>query len=296
MKTNKKVISAVLAMVIAVVSSCLAFAGDKTGQANSNNITTYQKTTVFSNGIFKSNTVINGKVVSAVEYPCGTVVNKSKINTPYQPKKGDKVISYQPLIDVKELRQHIDTEVESIKTEANEKIRLALSDIPGYVGEPITQKTFTEETLTTTKKVITESTTETTTNSKFETSSNAEPSDYVKKVVELTNAERAKYGLQPLILSDALCKAAQEHAKDMSLNNYFSHTSLDGRTMSDRINKYLNNYNYAGENIAYGYESPESVVQGWMNSEGHKANILEPNFKYIGVGYSDSYWVQDFSG
>ena len=82
----------------------------------------------------------------------------------------------------------------------------------------------------------------------------------------------------------------------MSSKNYFSHISQDGRTMLDRINKYLSDYTYAGENIAFGYDSPESVVQCWMSSEGHKANILQSNFKYIGVGYSESYWVQDFSG
>lgn len=296
MKINKKTISAVLAMVIAVISSCMTFACDKTEQSSSNNITTYQKTTVFSDGIFKSNTIINGSLVLEVKYPCGTVVNDSKNNTFYRPKKNDKIISYKPLIDVNKLSQQINTEVESIKAEVNAKVREALSDILGYISESITQKEFTETTQATTKKEDIESTTEATTISVIEIDRNVNYSEFVKKVVELTNEERAKYGLQPLVLSDSLCKAAQEHANDMSSKNYFSHTSQDGRTVPDRIKKYISNYNYAGENIAYGYESPESVVQCWMNSKGHKANILEPNFMYIGVGYSDSYWVQDFSG
>ena len=121
-------------------------------------------------------------------------------------------------------------------------------------------------------------------------------SEYIIKVIELTNAERAKYKLLPLKLSDALCKSAQEHADDMYINNYFSHVSQDGRTMSDRIAKYCLSYNYKGENIAMGYSSPETVVEGWMNSDGHKANILNTNYTEIGIGYNNGYWVQNFGG
>lgn len=287
MKTNKKAISFVLAMVITVISSCITFAGD--------NITTYQKTTVCSDGIFKSNTIINGKVISSVEYPYETSANKSDFNKTYHPEKDDKVISYQPLMNVKELREQICTEIENIRAEVNERVKSALSNIPIYAYEPAPENETAETTQAATKETA-EITTETTTNSIIDEGSDIDYSDFVKKVVELTNAERAKYGLQSLELSDALCNAAQGHAEDMNSKNYFSHTSQDGRTVSDRIDKYLSNYSCVGENIAYGYKSPESVVQGWMNSEGHRANILEPKFKYIGIGYDSDYWVQDFSG
>lgn len=121
-------------------------------------------------------------------------------------------------------------------------------------------------------------------------------SEYVEKVIELTNIERTKYNLQPLKLSDSLCKSAQEHADDMYTNNYFSHVSQDGRTMSDRIEKYTSSYGYKGENIALGYSTPEEVVKGWMSSEGHRANILNKNYTDIGVGYNNGYWVQNFGG
>jgi len=121
-------------------------------------------------------------------------------------------------------------------------------------------------------------------------------SEYITKVIELTNTERSKYNLPPLKLSNSLCKSAQEHADDMYINNYFSHTSKDGRTMSDRIEKYSSSYGYKGENIAFGYDSPEAVVNGWLNSDGHRANILNKNYTDIGVGYSNGYWVQNFGG
>ena len=82
----------------------------------------------------------------------------------------------------------------------------------------------------------------------------------------------------------------------MYTNNYFSHVSQDGRTMSDRIEKYTSSYGYKGENIALGYSTPEEVVKGWMSSEGHRANILNKNYTDIGVGYNNGYWVQNFGG
>lgn len=115
-------------------------------------------------------------------------------------------------------------------------------------------------------------------------------------MLELTNAERAKCNLLPLKLSEALCKSAQDHCDDMYEKNYFDHTSPDGKTMSDRIEKYSSAYGYKGENIAWGYDTPEAVVNGWMNSEGHRSNILNENYTDIGIGYNNGYWVQNFGG
>lgn len=128
------------------------------------------------------------------------------------------------------------------------------------------------------------------------TSAPAQYSEYITRVIELTNARREQYGVPALKLSDALCKSAQGHADDMYTNNYFSHVSQDGRTLRDRIEKFSTNYNCMGENIAMGYETPESVVEGWMNSEGHRENILNASYTEIGVGYNNGYWVQNFGG
>jgi uncharacterized protein YkwD len=114
-------------------------------------------------------------------------------------------------------------------------------------------------------------------------------------VVKLTNKARVAKGCKPLKRSPKLHKAAQRHAEDMAAKDYFSHTSLDGRQWFERI-RAVGYKNPAGENIAYGFDTASSVVKGWMNSPGHKRNILDCKFKTIGIGFTadGDYWVQDF--
>jgi uncharacterized protein YkwD len=108
----------------------------------------------------------------------------------------------------------------------------------------------------------------------------------------------------PLYMDPNLHLSARGHSEDMAINGYFSHTSLDGRTFDQRIR----NAGYAGafplgENIAGGYTSPASVVNGWMASTGHCTNIMNANFRAIGVGHIYRlgspfihYWTQNFGG
>jgi len=123
-------------------------------------------------------------------------------------------------------------------------------------------------------------------------------SAFEQKVVDLTNQERAKNGLPALKVDINLSKMAHEKARDMSANNYFSHTSPTYGSPFDMMEKFGITYNYAGENIAKGQQTPQEVVNAWMNSEGHRKNILSPNYNYIGVGYvaQDNDWVQEFIG
>lgn len=123
-------------------------------------------------------------------------------------------------------------------------------------------------------------------------------SAYEQKVVDLTNQERSKNGLAALKVDTALSKVAREKSLDMSKNGYFSHTSPTYGSPFDMMKQFGISYQYAGENIAMGQRTPEEVVQAWMNSEGHRKNILSANFNYIGVGYVESgnYWTQMFIG
>lgn len=123
-------------------------------------------------------------------------------------------------------------------------------------------------------------------------------SAYEQKVVDLTNQERAKNGLRALKVDVTLSKMAHEKSRDMSANSYFSHTSPTYGSPFDMMKKYGITYRYAGENIAMGQRTPEEVVKAWMNSEGHRKNILSPNYNYIGVGYvaESNYWTQEFIG
>lgn len=119
---------------------------------------------------------------------------------------------------------------------------------------------------------------------------------FEKEVVKLTNAERTKAGLSPLQTDDKLMAAAREKSQDMQSNNYFSHTSPTFGSPFDRMKALGIAYKSAGENIAQGQRSPQEVVQAWMDSPGHRANILNGKFTHIGVGYvkSGNYWTQQF--
>lgn len=125
---------------------------------------------------------------------------------------------------------------------------------------------------------------------------------FEQQVLELTNAIRAEAGLPALRFDAALSAAADKHSQDMAEKNYFSHTQPDGDRLSDRVHDEGYNYSRVGENIAAGYTTPEAVVQGWMNSSGHRANILNPGYEEIGVGYHEDqgsdvythYWTQVF--
>ncbi|WP_433497677.1 CAP domain-containing protein [Sphaerimonospora sp. CA-214678] len=117
------------------------------------------------------------------------------------------------------------------------------------------------------------------------------------EVVRLTNAERAKAGCAPLKHDAKLHAAAYAHTADMSAKNYFSHTSQDGRSFADRIKAAGYSYGAIAENIAKGYQTPEAVVQGWMNSPGHRTNMLNCSYTDIGVGHVKAggpYWTQNF--
>ena len=131
--------------------------------------------------------------------------------------------------------------------------------------------------------------------------SESQPSqDYARRVLELVNAERAKQGLSPLQWHDGLANIAYAHSKDMHDRQFFSHNNPDGQTPFDRIKAYGLSYRRAAENIAAGQKTPEEVMQGWMNSSGHRANILDPNLTSLGVGYYkgsvgyQTYWTQVF--
>lgn len=124
----------------------------------------------------------------------------------------------------------------------------------------------------------------------------ASASSYTQQVVALVNKERAAAGLAPVSALDSLNKVAAAKATDMRVNKYFSHTSPTYGSPFDMMKSFGITYNAAGENIAMGQKTPQEVMTAWMNSPGHKANILSANFNYIGVGFDNNYWVQEFIG
>lgn len=171
-----------------------------------------------------------------------------------------------------------------------------------------TKKTTTtaKKTTTTAKKTTTTAKKTTTTAKKATTTAavttvklpyDSTTNEYINEVVKLVNAERAKNGLAPLKIDLTLTKAAMTRANEIIKT--FDHVRPNGESFYTALKSLGIYYHKCGENIAYGYPTPSSVVKGWMNSSGHRANILSSEFTHIGIGYyctSDGcgYWVQEF--
>ncbi|MPW27132.1 SafA/ExsA family spore coat assembly protein [Alkalibaculum sp. M08DMB] len=120
---------------------------------------------------------------------------------------------------------------------------------------------------------------------------------FEKQVIELTNQERVKNGLKPLEYNWELCRVARYKSQDMLDKKYFSHTSPTYGSPFDMIRSFGISYRSAGENIAKGQKTAQAVVTGWMNSPGHRANILNAGYTQIGVGYAGDgspHWTQMF--
>ena len=131
-----------------------------------------------------------------------------------------------------------------------------------------------------------------------ETPDDSDPQgDFAAQVAALVNAARAEYGLSALTVDAKVQQAAQVRARESAQS--FSHTRPDGSSFSTALTEAGVSYTRSGENIAYGQTTPQQVVQAWMDSAGHRANILDAGFTHIGVGYAvvdgTAYWAQLFT-
>lgn len=126
----------------------------------------------------------------------------------------------------------------------------------------------------------------------------ASVSAFEAEVIRLVNDIRVQNGLQPLSANWELSRIARYKSQDMLDKGYFAHTSPTYGSSGQMIKAFGLSYRFAGENIAMGYATPQAVVTGWMNSSGHRANILNSSYKEIGVGYvsNGNYWTQMFIG
>lgn len=115
-----------------------------------------------------------------------------------------------------------------------------------------------------------------------------------KEIFDITNVLRLQHHLSPLNWDEHLAETAYEHSKDMALNNDFSHISKKYGSLSDRLNSGNISFQSAGENIAANYTDGPAVVEGWLNSEGHRAALLNKDFSDLGVGVYQKYYTQDF--
>ena len=122
--------------------------------------------------------------------------------------------------------------------------------------------------------------------------------EYEAEVIRLVNEIRAENGLKPLTANWELSRVARYKSQDMADKHYFSHTSPTYGSPFQMMKSFGLSYRTAGENIAYGQRTPQQVVDAWMNSSGHRANILNSSYTQIGVGYvaKGNYWTQMFIG
>jgi len=123
---------------------------------------------------------------------------------------------------------------------------------------------------------------------------------FEEQVVELVNAERATAGCSALTVDDRLAAAARAHSADMAARGYFDHTTPEGITFADRITDAGYSWSTAAENIAAGQRDPAEVMAAWMESDGHRRNIINCDLQHIGVGLAYDandrpYWTQDFA-
>lgn len=114
------------------------------------------------------------------------------------------------------------------------------------------------------------------------------------QVVEITNVIRNFYGKDPLLFSEEVQEVALLHSEDMAINNYFSHDSISGKNLADRLEEKNITYRMAGENIASNYTDAMAVVIGWLNSEGHREALLKDEFTHTGVGVYEKHYTQNF--
>jgi uncharacterized protein YkwD len=166
----------------------------------------------------------------------------------------------------------------------------------GSTSSTTASTTTTAPTTTTEPSTTTTTRPATTTTRPAPTTTTAPPaSGPADQVVALTNDARADVGCQPLTVDDKLTAAAQLHAEDMSARNYMDHVNPEGMDPQDRAAA-QGFTDPVGENIAMGYPDAQAVIDGWMNSPGHRANIENCDYRTIGVGVDSDgwYWAQDF--
>ncbi len=227
-------------------------------------------------------------------------LNNSNSNSYILKKGASNSEVYDYLSDITTSNQNFEIKKPSADTkEITENTNKASIEINNHITDAIKPSVDNSENDQNSNQNTTKQ--ETTTPSKAENNnSNSSVSSYEKQVVDLVNAERAKNGLSALTLDSSVSNVARTKSKDMATNNYFSHTSPTYGGAGDMLKQFGIKYTAYGENIASGQKTPQEVVTAWMNSSGHRANILASDFTKIGVGYATdssgkAYWTQMFT-
>jgi uncharacterized YkwD family protein len=307
---KKKVLALALAAALGL-SSTSAFAATTncttvTTKYDINNILkNYSVQTNKSNVTYK--VTINGKTVDINSIDLNSLLTKAQ--TTEQKNTATKPVAQKPATTQTTAQKPATTQTTTQKPATAKPAEQKPATTQTPVQKPATTQTTTQKpatTQTTTQKPAT--TTQTTTQKPATTApaqtnttnASTSVSAYEQKVVELVNVERAKAGLPALKLDTAMSSVARTKSQDMASNNYFAHQSPTYGSAGDMLTRFGIKWSAWGENIAYGQKTPEAVVTAWMNSAGHRANIMSSNYSRIGVGYVTNangtpYWTQMFA-
>lgn len=275
MKNRFVKIMLILSMVLVVAIPTQAFAAEQNCSLNQSNALNTNISKIYSQG---SQTSINKLKETIAQYSSG------------------KIDSTQLQKILKQLNGQQTTTTATTKAVTPTKTTAATPATTTTQATPA--KTTTTSTPAKSEATVTPAKTTTTAQTPT-TSTSSTLGAYEQQVVTLVNKERAAAGLPALTVNTSLANVAEKKAADMRDNNYFSHTSPTYGSPFDMMKQFGISYSSAGENIAKGQRTPDEVMTGWMNSPGHKANILNSSYTQIGVGYvTDSngtgYWVQEF--
>ena len=246
--------------------------------------------------------------VSVQTYTTNTSLNELVAQNYYSNKINSNILCNNPVIETttsKPCNIAIETSTQKPCNSTTETTTQLTTSKPNIetTTETTTQLTTSKPNIETTTETTTQLTTskpniETSTEPTTSSSSSSNQSSIANQVLNLVNSARAKENLAPLKLNSALSNVAQAKSEDMQKNNYFDHTSPTYGSPFDMMKKFGISYLSAGENIAKGQKTAEAVVNAWLNSEGHRANILNKNFTDMGLGYVNTggttYWTQMF--
>lgn len=264
---KNKIIALTLSAILAL-SSTSAFAAEGTNviskYSNDNNLNYY--ISEIANGNLKVKSIkVNGQTVDLNSVDWNVLLNTAKTEQVFTEVE-------KPVVNKPEIQKTAETQQADVKQETQQPA----------VRPTVQQSSPVKE------SVVSPNTT---------VSANL---SYEQKVVQLVNVERQKAGLQALTLDTEISNVARAKSKDMADNNYFAHQSPTYGSAGDMLTKFGIRWSAWGENLASGQKTPEAVVTAWMNSAGHRANIMSPNFSRIGVGYVTNsggipYWTQVFA-
>jgi uncharacterized YkwD family protein len=296
---KKKIIALTLTAALAL-SSTSAFAATTTDCENTFNydLSSLLKGITSNSNVKQYKLTVNGKEMDLNSIDWNTVFNKTTaVQKPASTEQTTTAPAAKPVATKPAATAPVVKPAALVATQPSKPAAPVVTQ-PSKPAAPVVTQPAPKPAVTT--PVATKPAPSTATTTPSNTTVSSSNLTYEQKVAELVNIERQKAGLSALTFDQSVSNVARTKSKDMAANNYFAHQSPTYGSAGDMLTKFGIRWSAWGENIASGQRTPEAVVTAWMNSSGHRANILSSNFSKIGVGYAVNsngtpYWTQIFT-